>query len=253
VNLGLAGKRAIVTGGSRGIGRAIAEELVAEGAHVSLCGRTREALDDARAELSQRAPGATVHSATCDVGVPDALARYVDEAARALGGLDVLINNASAMYLADDAASWEQSYNVDLMGAVRACGLAEPWLLRSGSGAIVHIVSTAALEAPGPAPYSALKAALISHAKNLAVRLASHRIRVNCVAPGCIDHPGGLWAQVRASDPARYEAVRTTIPSGRLGTAAEVARATVFLASPAASWVTGAVLAVDGGQHKGNL
>jgi 3-oxoacyl-[acyl-carrier protein] reductase len=253
VNLGLAGKRAIVTGGSRGIGRAIAAALAGEGAHVSVCGRRIESLDAAASDLRKLAPEVTVHAAPCDVSDPDALGGYIDAAAHALGGIDILVNNASAMQLTEDPSAWQQSYAVDLMGTVRACAIAESWLLRSEAGAIVQIVSTAALEAPGPAPYSALKAALVSHAKNLAVRLAPHGIRVNCVAPGCIDHPGGLWAQVRESDPGRYAAVRATIPSGRLGTAAEIARVTAFLASPAASWVTGAVVAADGGQHKGNL
>jgi 3-oxoacyl-[acyl-carrier protein] reductase len=118
---------------------------------------------------------------------------------------------------------------------------------------VIHISSTAALEAPGSAPYSAMKAALISHAKNLAIALAPKGIRVNTIAPGSIEFPGGVWDQTKRNNRPFYDQMLATIPSGRMGTAEEVAAAVAFIASPRASWITGAVLSVDGGQHKGNL
>jgi len=128
-----------------------------------------------------------------------------------------------------------------------------PWLEQAGGGAIVHISSGSGLEAGSPPAYAAMKAALISHSKTMAIQLAPKKIRVNCVAPGSIEFPGGLWAKINSRNPALYESIRATIPFGRLGTAEEVADAVVFLCSERASWITGAMLAVDVGQHKGNL
>ncbi len=251
MELGLEGKAAIVTGGSRGIGRATALALAAEGCHVALCARGAEALQDTAGELRER--GVKVHAEVCDVSDPAALDAFLEGARAALGGSDVLVNNASGFGISDDESSWKLGFEVDVMGSVRASWRVVPWLEEAGGGAIIHISSTAALEAPGSPPYSAMKAALISHSKNLAITLAPKGIRVNCVAPGSIEFPGGIWDQVKRGNRAIYDAMLATIPSGRMGTAEEVANAVVFLASARASWITGAVLSVDGGQHKGNL
>jgi 3-oxoacyl-[acyl-carrier protein] reductase len=251
MRLGLEGKGVIVTGGSRGIGRAIALAFAEERSHVAICARGAENLHAAEAQLRSR--GVKVHAETCDVSDPAALDRFLEGARAALGSIRVLVNSASGFGVADNEEGWKASFQVDLMASVRASRKVVPWLEEAGGGSIIHISSTAALEAPTPPPYAALKAALISHAKNLAIQLAPKGIRVNCIAPGSIEFPGGVWDAIRKHSPERHEAVRRTIPFGRLGTPEEVANAVVFLASDAASWITGVTLAVDGGQHKGNL
>ncbi len=251
MDLGLRDKGAIISGASRGIGRAIALGLAREGCHVAICARGGEALRDTAEQL--RECGVKVVAETCDVADAEALAGFLDQARDGLGRVDALVNNASGFGTTDDEASWRAGFDVDLMASVRASARVIPWLDEAGGGAIVHISTTAALEAPGPVAYSALNSALISHAKNLAVALAPRKIRVNTVAPGSIEFPGGIWEQIKESRRPRYDAMLATIPSGRMGTAEEVANAVVFLASPRASWITGAVLSVDGGQHKGNL
>ena len=252
MDLGLRGKSAVVTGASRGIGRAIALRLAEEGAGVAICARGEPALREAEAELRTRS--VPVYAAVCDVGNSEALDAFLDAARASLGQLDILVNNPSGIALADDEGVWQSTLNVDLMAAVRASWKVTPWMAGAGGGAIVHISSIAGLEATGfPPAYGAAKAALVSHAKSLAVALAPQKIRVNTVAPGSIEFAGGLWEQAKQSNPDFYSAVLTTIPWGRMGTPEEVADVVAFLASERASWITGACLVVDGGQHKGNL
>jgi len=241
-----------VTGASRGIGRAIALRLAEEGAGVAICARDETALREAETEL--RARSVPVYAAVCDVGKPEALDGFLDAARASLGRMDILVNNPSGFVFADDPAAWQATLNVDLMAAVRACWKVVPWMSDAGGGAIVHISSIAGLEATGfPPAYGAAKAALVSHAKSLAVALAQQKIRVNAVAPGSIEFAGGVWAQAKQENPEFYNAILKTIPWGRMGTAEEVADVVAFLASERASWVTGACIVVDGGQHKGNL
>jgi 3-oxoacyl-[acyl-carrier protein] reductase len=252
MDLGLRGKSAVVTGASRGIGRAIALRLAEEGAGVAICARGEPGLRAVESELRTRS--VPVYAAVCDVGNAVALDGFLDAAHGKLGPLHVLVNNPSGISFADDEAAWQSSVNVDLMAAVRASWKVAPWMTEAGGGAIIHISSIAGLEALGfPPAYCAAKAALISHAKSLAVALASRKIRVNTVAPGSIEFAGGLWGQAKQDNPDFYNAVLKTIPWGRMGTPEEVADAVTFLASDRASWVTGICLAIDGGQHKGNL
>lgn len=251
MDLGLRGKAAVVTGASRGIGRAIARRLAEEGAGVAICARGEPALRETEAEL--RARSVPVYAAVCDVGDAAALDGFLDAAHDALGRVDVLVNNPSGVAFADDAAAWQGTLSVDLMSAVRASWKVAPWMTAGGGGAIVHISSIAGLEATGfPPSYCAAKAALISHANSLALALAPQKIRVIAVAPGSIEFPGGLWAQTREGNPDFYGAVLATIPWGRMGTPEEVADVVVFAASERASWMTGTCLVVDGGQHKAN-
>jgi 3-oxoacyl-[acyl-carrier protein] reductase len=241
-----------VTAASKGIGGAIALRLAGEDVNVAICARGEDPLRTTEGELLQT--GVKVLAHVCDVGQADALERSLTEARQTLGGVDILVNNASTFGLADDEATWTASVNVDLLASVRATRLVAPWMAASGGGSIVHISSISALEAWGPAgAYSAVKAALISHSKAMAVNLASQRIRVNVVAPGSIEFSGGIWDRVKQGNRPFYDTVLAGIPSGRMGTAEEVADAVVFLVSPRASWITGVCLAVDGGQHKGNL
>lgn len=252
MNLELDGQVAIVTGGTRGIGRAIARRLAAEGASLAICARNEEGVREAEAELRQSTNA--VYATACDVGNAQALDRFLEESRAKLGRIDILINNPSGFALGDDEAAWNATFNVDLMAAVRASAKVSPWMAEAGGGAIVHVSSIAGLEAGGfPASYGAAKAALVSHAKSLAVALAPRRVRVNSVAPGSIEFAGGLWATVRSQNPEFYNAVLSTIPSGRMGTAEEVADVVTFIVSRRASWVTGACIVVDGGQHKANL
>ena len=249
MDLRLAGKGVIVTGASRGIGRSIALAFAAEKANLAICARGQEGVDKVAAEL--RAKGVEVHAAACDVGNETQLAAFLDGAQRALGRVDVLVNNPSALALADDENAWKTSFDVDLMAAVRATWKVVPWMEAVGGGAIVHISSISGRMGGQPPAYGAVKAAMLSHAKNMSGALAPKKIRVNVVAPGAIDFPGGFWDVVRQHDRPMYDGIKATIPSGRLGTPEEVATAVVFLASPCASWVTGVTLDVDGGQFPG--
>lgn len=242
-------RRVLVTGGSRGIGRSIALGFAAAGADVAICARGVERLRQTEAEL--RNLGAAVHASACDLADGDAVSTWVDDAAEALGGLDVLVNNASAFAGTDDEAGWGASLDVDLMASVRASRAALPWMEEAG-GAIVHVASISGLRSSARTPpYGAAKAALIQYAASQAVALAGRRIRVNCVAPGSIEFPGGIWDERRRKQPDLYERVLRGIPSGRMGRPEEVAQAVLFLASDLASWITGQTLVVDGGQMSG--
>ncbi|MCE2389934.1 MAG: SDR family oxidoreductase [Proteobacteria bacterium] len=251
MDLGLEGKAAIVTGASRGIGRAIALTFAAEGCDLAICARGGAALAEAAEEI--RARGAAVHAQVCDVSDAAALDAFLDGARAALGRIDILINNASAIDMGSDDSAWRTNFEVDVLAPVRASERVVPWLRERGGGAIVHLSSTAALEAPTPPPYSALKAALISFSKNQAVALAPENIRVNTVAPGCIDFPGGMWDEIHRRDPGTYDEMVATIPGGRMGTDQEIADVVAFVASERARWLRGALISVDGGQHKANL
>jgi 3-oxoacyl-[acyl-carrier protein] reductase len=245
MDLGLKGRKAAVTGGSRGIGFAIAEALAAEGADVAICSRTVEAVRQAGAALQAR--GVKVYSEAIDARDGAALRGFVTGAAKALGGLDILVHNVSGWGGLDEEA-WRTTFEVDLLGAVRCVDAGLPALKASGAGAIVFISSTAAVEAfRGPRSYNAIKAALIAHANSLSQALAGDGIRVNTVSPGPIFHKDGPWDRAKRDDPALFEATRAGVPLGRLGTPQEVAAAVVFLASPAASFITGTNIVVDGG------
>ncbi len=245
------GRRVVVAGGSRGIGRAIALGFAGAGAQVSVCARGEATLAQTRAELAALVgPGGTVHAAICDLADGAAVARYVADAAGALGGIDVLVNNASGFGMGDDEAGWAAGLSVDVMAMVRASREALPHM--GARGAIVHIASISGYRASTRAPaYAAVKAAMISYTGSQAAMLAARGIRVNCIAPGSIEFPGGVWDQRKQTADPLYERTLKGIPFGRMGTADEVAEVALFLASDHARWVTGQTLAVDGGQLLG--
>jgi 3-oxoacyl-[acyl-carrier protein] reductase len=189
----------------------------------------------------------------CDVADSDALAGFLDNTRQSLGGVDVLVHNASALAVGPTLADWEASIRVDLMAGVRASEQVIPWMIEAGGGSILFVSSVSGLDVD-PVPdygYTAAKAALIAHAKKLAVMHAPQRIRVNAIAPGSTIFPGGIWSMIKEQQPDMYEGVRASIPWGRLGTPEEVANVAVFLVSPRASWVVGECVAVDGAQHRG--
>jgi 3-oxoacyl-[acyl-carrier protein] reductase len=241
------GRRVVVAGGSRGIGRSIALGFARAGASVSICARSTAALEATRREIA--AHGHPVHAAVCDLADAAAIAPYISETAAALGGIDVLVNNASGFGSADDEAGWAASFAVDIMAIVRASHAALPFLERAAGGAIVNISSISAMRASArTAPYGAAKAAVVHYTTSQAAMLAPKGIRVNCVAPGSIEFPGGSWEKRRLANDPLYARIHGQIPFGRLGTPEEVADVVLFLASPLAGWVTGQTIAVDGGQ-----
>ena len=252
MDLGLKGKVAIVTGGSRGIGRAIALGLATEGCHVAICARGEEKLRETEAEI--KAKGVNTFAMPLDVTDAAAIDAFVERTAAELGRIDILVNNAGGSKQGDGDDAWQGVIDLNLMAAVRASRAVIPHMKTQGGGAIVNITSIWGREGGGAPTYNAAKAAMTSHAKNLGLTLAGEGIRVNSVAPGSIRFPGGGWdRRVQADPDGMAEFVKTNIPAGRFGTAEEVANVVVFLCSPAANWVTAASLNVDGGQSRSNI
>ncbi len=245
MDIGLAGKKAVVTGGSRGIGRAVVERLAAEGCSVALCARGAEGAAEAAEAAATH--GVTAHGAAVDIADHEALRAWVGRAAETLGGIDIVIGNASALATSMAYRDWRAGFETDLMGHVTLVEAALPALRESTAGAVVLIASTAALEIySGLRSYTSIKAGLIACAKGMAVEYAADGIRVNALCPGCIEFPDGVWGRAKQNNPAEYRRMLALNPFGRMGRPEEIANAAVFLASPAASFVSGANLVVDG-------
>jgi 3-oxoacyl-[acyl-carrier protein] reductase len=250
MDLGLKGMRAIVTGGSKGIGRRCADILAAEGAHVSLC--ARDAAEVAATVAALQARGVTAFGEALGVADKAALEGWVANAAGALGGIDIVVANVSALAAQNTEEAWRRQFEVDLMHTVRTVEAAMPHLERSGAGSIVIVSSVSGREVDAFAgPYGATKAALIHYAHGFAVQLAPKMIRVNSVSPGNTYFPGGVWNRIEEDNPELFAKALALNPTGRMATAEEVARGIVFLASPASSFTTGTNLVIDGALTKG--
>lgn len=241
------GRRVLIAGGSKGIGRELALAFAGAGAQVSTCARGQAGLDALLADA--QAQGTELHAFAADLGDPTQISAWLQAAADTLGGIDVLVSNATGYGMTDDEDGWAASLQIDLMAAVRASRLALPWLRASSDACILNLSSIAAQQPrPGGAPYAAAKAALSHYTTSQALALAPDRIRVNAIAPGSIEFADGLWDRRRVDDPALYHGTLAKIPFGRFGQPREIADAALFLCSPLARWITGHVLNVDGGQ-----
>ncbi len=256
MDLQLSGKVVMITGASKGLGRAMAEAFAAEGARVSICARGADALADAEKQL--RAGGAEVLAQTVDATDASATAQWVAATAERFGRVDVLINNAGGAdprpFAALDEKAWQAAFNQNFFSAVTLARSCAAEMLKRGGGAIINISSIYGREAGGPVSYNASKAALISLTKMLGRELGPQHIRVNAIAPGSILYPGGVWEMVFKQNPGfEKDFIAHDFPCGRLGRPEEVAYAAVMLASPRASWITGACLPVDGAQGRSNI
>lgn len=266
MDLNLQGKVALVTGGTRGIGRAIAERLVREGSHVAICGRTADLLEQAVAELKELGAGGVaisgaanqgslVHGVAADVTTPGEVERFVAESAAALGGVDLIVANVGGStgggLLESTPDDWQRTFDLNLFHAVRAIRAAVPHMVERGGGSAVTISSISGWKPAPRAQYGAAKAGEIFLAGALAWELGPQRIRVNTLSPGSTLFPGGGWERFQRENPVRFaEFTRREFPCGRLGTAQEIADVVVFLLSERASWINGANIPVDGAQGR---
>jgi 3-oxoacyl-[acyl-carrier protein] reductase len=248
LDLHLKGKNAVILGGTRGIGRAIADTLAAEGANVAVCARNAGQVTEtvkALEGLGVKATGASV-----DITDGEGLKAWIASAGKELGGIDILVSNAGAMAQGNAADAWKQNFELDVLGAVNAFEAAEPFLTRaakaSGDAAFVIITSISAAVADRGDSYGPLKASLIHMAKGLARQHAANGLRVNTVSPGMVYFEGGVWHMVETNQPDFFKQAIARNPTGRCATAQEIANAAVFLASPASSYTTGSNLIVDG-------
>jgi 3-oxoacyl-[acyl-carrier protein] reductase len=248
MDLQLKGKKALITGGSRGIGRAIAETLADEGCDVAICARNEDGVKEAVESLESK--GVKAWGQAVDVGDGDALKAWVESAAEALGGIDILVSNVSGSQPPGEEG-WKSIFGHDILGAVRCVEAATPHLAKSGAGSIIMISTTAALEKfMGAGPYNALKAALIQYSGALSQDLAAQGIRVNAISPGPIFIEGGAWDMIKQNMTAFYDSTLAEIPMGRMGTAEEVAAQVALLASPRGGFTTGTNVVIDGGLTK---
>ena len=250
MDLGLKGLRAVVTGGTKGIGRAIAETLAAEGADVAICARNKDDVEQTVALLKSK--GVNAMGGAVDVADGPALAAWVADAAAEFGGIDIAVSNVSALAIGTDDESWKRGFDIDMMGTVHLVNACMPHLEKSKAPSIVTISSVSGREIDFAAgPYGAFKAALIHYTQGLAFQLARKGIRANSVSPGNTYFEGGVWNQIKDGNPELYATALALNPTGRMGTPQEMANATVFLASPAASFITGTNLVVDGALTRG--
>jgi 3-oxoacyl-[acyl-carrier protein] reductase len=250
MDLGLKGARVLVTGSTKGIGRAIAETFAAEGANVGICARNQADVDSTVAALKSR--GVAAFGGSVDVSNGAALKAWVSDMASKLGGIDAVVSNVSALAIGQDEESWQKEFSTDMMGTVRLVDAAMPYLEKSAAGAIVTISSVSGREVDfASGPYGTFKAAIIHYTQGLAFQLAAKGIRANSVSPGNTYFEGGVWNTIKDNNPGLYKTALDLNPTGRMGTPQEMANAVVFLASRAASFITGTNLVVDGALTRG--
>jgi NAD(P)-dependent dehydrogenase (short-subunit alcohol dehydrogenase family) len=249
MDLQLSGKRVLVTGGTRGIGRAIVEAFLEEGAIVGFCARNPEEVTATQDALHSHG---NITGATVDVGDRNALAAWVEQSAEAFGGLDVVVANVSGLAIPDTEENWRISLEVDVMHTVRLIQAAMPHLERSDAASIIAISSVSGRESDfASGPYGTAKTAIIGYIHGLALQLADKQIRANTVSPGNTYFEGGVWASIEIGDPALFKTAVELNPTGHMGTPEEIAGPVVFLASPRASRVSGTNLVVDGALTRG--
>jgi 3-oxoacyl-[acyl-carrier protein] reductase len=250
MDLGLKGLRAVVTGGTKGIGRAAADIFAQEGASVAICARNAAEVKTAVKDLTSK--GVQAYGADVDVADKSALQKFIADSAQALGGIDILVANVSALAVQDDAESWSKTFDVDMMHTVHAVNAAMPFLEKSKHPSIVIISSVSGREVDftGPA-YGAMKAALIHYAQRLAYQHAPKMIRVNVVSPGNTYFEGGVWQNVENNLPDLFKHALSLNPTGRMAKPEEIGRGIVFLSSPASSFTTGTHLVIDGALTRG--
>lgn len=248
MDLGLKGKSAIVTGATRGIGRAIADLFADEGANVAICARNADQVAETVAALE--AKGVKAFGQVVDIADADSLKAFVKASGEALGGIDILVSNASALVQGNSPADWKAMFEIDLMGAVNAVEAAMPFLEKAGAdkgdACVILTSSVSAAEAQGPGAYGAIKAAQVHYAKGLAKAGAAKHVRCNVISPGTVFFEGGVWGNVKAAAPAFFETMIKRNPTGRMATPEEIASATVFLCSPRSAFTTGINMLVDG-------
>jgi len=250
MDLGLKGLNVLISGGSKGIGRRCAEYFAQEGANVSICARDKATVDETVAHLTKSGVKALGHSV--DVGNKDALEGWIAESAKALGGVDIIVPNVSALAVEDNEDAWRKEFEVDMLHTVRFVNAALPYLEKSKapSVTIISSVSGREIDFTGPA-YGAFKAALIHYAQGMAFKLAPKMIRVNSVSPGNTYFKGGVWEYIENNLPDLFKEALRLNPTGRMATPEEIARGVVFLASPASSLTTGTNLVIDGALTRG--
>ena len=250
MDLQLRGRKAFVTGSTRGIGRAIAEKFAEEGCSVAICARSADQV--AAAAKALEAKGAKVFARVVDVADPRALEAWVTDGARALGGLDIFVANASGLAASVSPEEFRKGFDIDVMQVVTGVGAAVPILEKSDAAAVVAIASISGVEDYGysESAYGAMKAALLFYVKSLSRKVAKKGIRVNAVSPGPIYFEGGFWHDVERNDPEVFRSVLEQNPMRRMGKPEEIANVAAFLASPMASYVTGANVVVDGGHTR---
>ncbi len=250
MDLGLKGAKVLVTGSTKGIGRAIAETFAAEGANVGICSRHQADVDSTVVKL--KAMGVAAFGGSVDVADAAALKAWVNDMASKLGGVDAIVSNVSALAIGQDEESWQKEFSTDMMGTVRLVNAAMPYLEKSAAAAIVTISSVSGREVDfASGPYGTFKAAIIHYTQGLANQLAAKGIRANSVSPGNTYFEGGVWNTIKDGNPELYKTALALNPTGRMGTPQEMANAVVFLASRAASFITGTNLVVDGALTRG--